>query len=195
MAARLNGPLGFHLRIDDSFAPAFPQSGHSLRLTVPGAIGTQAWHVAAGLGRRKAQEHQRHPPGNSPLEKFQLALVEKQTKTREHNKQKAVDKLEDAELGPVPGKKQRMRKDIAPLFNKMWDEIEKEFKARSNASAGDSVGVKSAYRSAEEDRMAWYGAFPKYYRNTLQDRLATGDEVRPKIPDDYLQLYERKEAP
>jgi hypothetical protein len=194
MAARLNGPLGFQLRIDDKFAPGFPQSGHSLRLTVPGAIGTQAWHVAAGLSQRKAGEHQHHPPGSSPLEKFQLALIEKQTEVRESHGRKSVQKLERSELGPIPDKKS-MRKDIALLFQRMWDEMEKEFKARSNASAGDSVGVASGYRSAEQDRMAWYGAFPKYYRNTLQDRLATGDEFGHKALTIIFNYMNGRKAP
>lgn len=88
-----------------------------------------------------------------------------------------------------------MRKDIAPLFQRMWDVMEKEFKARSHASAGDSVGVASGYRSAEYDRGAWYRAFPKYYRNTLKDRLATGDEFGHKALIIIFRHMKGRKAP
>lgn len=170
MGARQNGPLGFQLRMDDGFASGLLKPSLPLRLTLPGSMGTKSWHMAAGLNQRKKQEHENHPPGNSPLEKFQLALMDMQIKKREGHGRKAVQKLEDGELDDIPDKK-KMRKDVAALFNKMWAEMKTDYKTRSHTSAGDSVGVASGYRSAEQDRKAWYNAFPKYYKNTLKDRL------------------------
>ena len=191
MSARQNGPLGFHLRLDDRVAQSLPLLGHSLRLSLPGSIGTRTWHVAAGLSQRRAHEHQNHPPGGAPLKQFQQALIDMQIKARGR---KAVDKLDDAELDKIPNQ-QRMRKDVAALFNRMWAEMQKEFKARSNATAGDSVGVASGYRSAEQDRTAWYRAFPKYYKNTLKDRLATGDEFGHKALVIIFRYMNGRKAP
>ena len=94
MSARQNGPLGFHLRLDDKLAQGFPPLGHSLRLSLPGSIGTRTWHVAAGLCQRRAHEHQNHPPGGAPLKQFQQALIDMQIKVREGHGRKAVEKLE-----------------------------------------------------------------------------------------------------
>ncbi len=117
-----------------------------------------------------------HNPWNEKvaLEAFIRALLAKQIKSRRRHGSKPVWGLPDEDLKPVADRKQ-MHKDVAPLFNKMWDEIVAAFKKRKDLAKGDSIGVASAYRSAETDNNKWYSYLPKYLRTTQQERMRTGE--------------------
>jgi hypothetical protein len=181
MGERQNGPLGLHLHLDDRFAPGFRLSGLPTRFVLPGPIGTPNWLEGVGVNRSKAHAH-RHALTRSPeLEQFKKSVIALQVWMREHEKppKTPVIKLEKSELRDIPDGKS-LHKNVAPLFWTMWREIQRDHQARSDASATDTIGVASGYRSAEQDAVAWEGAFPKYYRATLEKRLSTGNEFGEK---------------
>jgi hypothetical protein len=196
MGERQNGPLGLHLRIDGKFAPGFPHSGLPLRLVVPGQLGSSDWHVAAGTSRSKEHATRHAASPLSPLEKFKKALIAKQVANRVAHGKKAILGLDAESLSPIPGgERMQMKSEVAPLFKAMWDEIVSDHKARAGATAGDSIGVASAYRSAKQDEGAWQRAFPKYLGATREVRLKTRDEYGPKALEIIFRHMNGKKAP
>lgn len=174
MGVRQNGPLGLYLHLETSLEPGFPRVPSPLRLVLPGPLGT----ATSNLRAEAHPSAHPHLGGSNPrLETFKKALIAMQVRAREseHPPKRAVIKLEDSELRLIDKAKQ-MHKDVAPLFLKMWTEVHAAHKARTNSAAADSLGIASAYRSAEADMLAWQRAFPKYYSHTLEARQATGDE-------------------
>ncbi len=118
-----------------------------------------------------------HNPWNEDVarEAFFRALLAAQIDARTSAGSKQILELPKGERrGIADG--EEMHKDVAPLFNRMWDEILKAFKERKGAAKNDSIGVASAYRSAARDNRAWYRAMGKLYLEaTRAKRLATGE--------------------
>jgi hypothetical protein len=147
------------------------------------SVGDDPWGVA---GRNLLNLHLKSGPILSwaprkdydrALAQFKRDLIAKQVGRRVEHHKKAILGLPDIELDYVAGDRhQRMRKDVAKVFNVMWDEIKRAHAARTDRAPGDSIGVASAYRDAKADAVAWERAFPKYYNDTFDWRLATGDE-------------------
>ena len=138
-----------------------------------------------------------HNPWNEKVarEAFYRALLTAQINAREGKK--PIWGLPDTELKKVTNDKY-MHKDVAPLFNKMWDEIEKDFKARKGAAKGDSIGVASAYRSAADDNKAWHNAVGSIYLGaTRAKRLRTGEAFGygPKSVDIMFKYMNGLKAP
>lgn len=196
MGDRQNGPLGLYLHLDDRFAPGFPQAGLPLRLVLPGPIGTSHWLAAAAVNRSRGDVHRHALNRSTRLEKFKKDVIALQVYKREHaNPPKiAVLKLDESELGDIPDK-QKMRRDLAILFLKMWAEASKDHKARPDGIGTDSIGVASGYRSAIQDARAWERAFPKYFHATSKDRLATGDEFGRRSVQIFVHHMNGKKAP
>jgi hypothetical protein len=197
MGERQNGPLGLQLHLDKiGYAPNFRPFGQSLRLVLPGPLGTPDWHIAAGHNRGKEAKHRDPPAGKTKLEKFKQDLIAKQVASREKKGKKRVEGLTDGELGDIPRlEKYKMRKDVALLFGAMWKEASEEFLSRVDGSPQDSIGVASTYRSVERDAIAWNNAFPKYLKATREDRLATGNEFGKKALQIIFDFMDHKKAP
>ena len=196
MGERQSGPLGLQLHLDPKFAPGFPVSGLPLRLVLPAPLGSSAWHSGAAVNRSRAQTQAGSSGAVSALDKFKKALIAKQVAAREAQGKKAVLEIPVADLKQINGEKDKLlHKDVTVKFDAMWAEAHKEHANRTGAAKGDSIGVASAYRSAKDDERAWQGAFPKYYKNTLKQREATGDEFGSKSLDIIFRYMNGKKAP
>jgi hypothetical protein len=133
-------PPGAHFQTPGLFGLSPPGRPLSLRehtdtlsqLLTPGPIGHNPWNE--GVAR----------------EAFIRELLATQIDNRKRHGSQQILELPRGERGRV-AINLWMHKDVAPLFNKMWDEIEAAFKKRKDAASGDSIGVASAYRSAEQD--------------------------------------------
>jgi hypothetical protein len=181
------------------------EGGH---FVLPGPIrlksfGDDPWGVA---GRNLLNLHLKPGPilswaprkdYNRALAQFKRDLIAKQARSREKHHKKAILGLEPEELGHILGdRKLQMRKDVAEKFDLMWVAMKKDFMSPGGGSKGDSVGVASAYRDAEQDEVAWNKAFDKkYYNDTLENRLATGDEFGSEALEIIFQYMNFKKAP
>jgi hypothetical protein len=124
-------------------------------------------------------------------------LIAKQVANRKAQGQVAILGLPESELVHLTANpKQKMRKDVAKVFEEMWTAMNTERAALPEVSKSVSVGVASAYRDAKRDAIAWNNAFDgKYYRATLDERLATGDEFGSKALDLIFHFMNGKKAP
>jgi len=181
------------------------EGGH---FVLPGPIrlksfGDDPWGVA---GRNLLNLHLKPGPILSwaprkdydrALAQFKRELIAKQVRRRVERHKKAILGLPEEELAQLAeNPRQRMRKDVAKLFDAMWAAMKKDYAGRAGGSKGDSVGVASAYRDAQQDSIAWNGAFDKkYYSATLEARLATGDEFGLKALDIIFNFMNDKKAP
>jgi hypothetical protein len=129
------------------------------------------------------------------LAQFKRDLIAKQVEDREAKHRTPLLMLPDTELELIDKEhRNRLRKDVAKAFLRMWEEIEKAHKAHSDAK-GISIGVASAYRSAQTDQVAWNTAFANtYYPQTLEARLATGDEFGSKSLKLIFERHPRASA-
>jgi len=165
--SRSGGPLTLRSNVDSLS-----------EILTPGPIGHNAWNERAA-----------HVA-------FSRALLAKQIESRQARGSKQILGLPKSELRSVPDG-QEMHKDVAPLFNKMWQEIEAAFKARKNATTGDLIQVASAYRSASRDNDAWWRYFPGYLKKTESKRRKTGEAfgLGPRSLNIMFEFMNGKKAP
>lgn len=139
-----------------------------------------------------------HNPWNEDVARqaFIRELLTTQINDRKKRGSQQILELPRGERKPIADDHE-MHKDVAPLFNKLWDEIREAFKKRKDAAKGDSIGIASAYRSAEQDNRKWYGVLPKYLRDTRAKRLRTGEPFGygPKSLDIVFKHMNGKKAP
>jgi hypothetical protein len=166
------------------------------------SFGDDPWGVA---GRNLLNLHLKPGPifswvppkdHKQALEQFKRDLIAKQVEDRKAKHRTPLLMLPDTELASIDMHNHKLRKDIAPRFLKMWDELVAAHRARPDKAPGDAVGVASAYRDATTDRIAWENAFRStYYPQTLQARLKTGDEFGLKALDIIFAFMNKRKAP
>jgi hypothetical protein len=149
-----------------------------------------------------ALEHYLHPSplgqnqGNQLAEReaFRRALLQMEIDARAREGKRFIVGIENSQLAPIVDG-QRMRSDVAKLFLKMWREVSEAHKARKGAAKGDSIGVASGYRTAEEDNRSWNRNFDLYCRLTRERRLRVGDEYGQKALKIMFAFSNRRKAP
>jgi len=166
------------------------------------SFGDDPWGVA---GRNLLNLHLKPGPilswaprkdYNQALAQFKRDLIAKQVEDRKKKGRTALLMLPEAQLTPIDKDDHKLRKDIAPRFQEMWNELVAAHKARSNKAPGDSVGVASAYRDATADRIAWESAFRNtYYPQTLEARFKTGDEFGLEALEIIFIFMNKRKAP
>lgn len=196
MGERQTGPLGLELSFGGKAGPGFKPGGQQGRKMVPGPLGTPDYHVAVGHNRKQEKKHHDPPAVDPALEKFKKDLIAMQEASRLKDGKVAIKKLEDADLSPIPGtKNKRLHRTVLPRFVTMWNELLDAHKERADATTGDLVDVASAYRSSAEDALAWEATFQKFKKRTQDERLATGDEYGPKSLKIMYREINGKKAP
>jgi hypothetical protein len=89
----------------------------------------------------------------------------------------------------------KLRKDVADHFDEMSEAMLKAYKARPNPKPGESIGIASTYRNADDDARAWEKAFKKHFGRTEKEREETGDPLGKEALDILFRVINGKKAP